>query len=292
MLRGMPVKPMVAIVGAGNLATALALSLKEAGYSIEAIIARREGKSLTRAKILATRIGTRAVIGAHELSAQVLWLCVPDAAITRASSSLSGCFQGKVALHSSGALASDELEPFRKNGVDVASVHPMMTFVKRSRPSLAGVPFALEGDFAAVRTARRIVRDLGAKPFAITKRQKAAYHAWGTFASPLLTALLATTEEVAGLAGVNTAAARRRMLPILRQTVENYGLFGPAAGFSGPIVRGDVETVRRHLEILRRAPLPQSVYVALANAALEYLPSKAKESLRRLLGAASQANLK
>ena len=134
-----------------------------------------------------------------------------------------------------------------------------------------------------MRAARRIVRNLGGEPHAISRNQKTAYHAWGTFASPLLTALLATTEEVAALAGVSKKAARQRMLPILLQTIENYGTFGAAAGFSGPIIRGDMETVRRHLAVLRTAPVPREVYGALVRAALEYLPAKSKELLRSLL---------
>jgi hypothetical protein len=66
----------------------------------------------------------------------------------------------------------------------VGSVHPLMTFVRGSRPSLAGVPFAIEGDQKAVRAARAIVRDLRGRPFTIRKRQKEAYHAWGMFTSP------------------------------------------------------------------------------------------------------------
>lgn len=284
MLPGMAQKPSIAIVGAGNLGTALALALREAGYPIESVIARR-GKSLIRAKRLAKQIGARAVLGTEEVRAQVLWLCVPDGEIARVALSLGERFQGKgtIVLHSSGALGSETLEPLRRKGAAVASVHPLMTFVKGSRPSLVGVSFAVEGDPVAVRAARGIVRDLGGEPCAISQREKNAYHAWGTFASPLLTALLATTEQVAGLAGVTKRSARQRMLPILLQTVRNYGTLGAAAGFSGPIVRGDLETVRRHLEVLRTAPIPRQVYMALARAALQYLPAKNKASLRRLL---------
>jgi predicted short-subunit dehydrogenase-like oxidoreductase (DUF2520 family) len=292
MLRSMPEKPTIAIVGAGNLGSALALSLKEAGYGIQAIVARGEGKSLVRAKALARQTGARAVVAAQAVSALVLWLCVPDAEISRAGASLAVAFEGKFALHSSGALTSDELQPFRRKGASVASVHPLMTFVERSRPSLTAVSFAIEGDTAAVRLARRIVCDLGGEPFSIKKEEKSAYHAWGTFASPLLTALLATTELVAQIAGVKKKDVRRRMLPILRQTLENYGKFGPAAGFSGPIIRGDVETVKRHLEVLGSSPTPRIVYLALAMAALEYLPAKDKQLLRRLLNAASQTTPK
>jgi predicted short-subunit dehydrogenase-like oxidoreductase (DUF2520 family) len=284
MLPGMAQKRSIAIVGAGNLGTALALALRGVGYPIESVIARR-GKSLARAKRLAKQIGATAVLGADEVRAQVLWLCVPDSEIARVALSLAERFQGKgkIVLHSSGALGSEILEPLRRKGAAVASVHPLMTFVKGSRPSLVGVSFAIEGDPVAVRAARGIVRDLGGESCSISQREKNAYHAWGTFASPLLTALLATTERVAGLAGVRRKAARQRMLPILLQTVRNYGTLGAAAGFSGPIVRGDLEIVRRHLEGLRTAPIPRQVYMALARAALEYLPAKNKASLKRLL---------
>jgi predicted short-subunit dehydrogenase-like oxidoreductase (DUF2520 family) len=288
MLPGMAQKPTIAIVGAGNLGTALGVALREAGYRIESVISRAGGNSLARARRLARQTGSRAVLGAEEVKARVLWLCVPDSEIARAAAALAGRFQGrgKIALHSSGSLSSGILEPIRRKGADVASVHPLMTFVEGSRPSLTGVAFAMEGDPAAVRAARGIVRDLGGESYAIRQKEKNAYHAWGTFASPLLTALLATAEQVAGLAGVTRKAARQRMLPILLQTVKNYGTLGAAAGFSGPLIRGDVETVRRHLEALRTAPVPRQVYGALARAALEYLPAKNKKSLQRLLDSA------
>jgi predicted short-subunit dehydrogenase-like oxidoreductase (DUF2520 family) len=99
----------------------------------------------------------------------------------------------------------------------------------------------------------------------------------------LFTALLATTEEVATLAGVSRKAARQRMIPILLQTLANYASFGAAGAFSGPIVRGDVDTVKRHLHVLRGAGAGREVYVALAASALRYLPAKNKKSIKRLL---------
>ena len=165
----------------------------------------------------------------------------------------------------------------------MASVHPLMTFVQGSRPSLAGVSFAVEGDSAAVRLARRIVKDVGGKAYSILKKDKAAYHAWGTFASPLLSALLATTEEVAALAGVDRKAAKQRMIPILRQTLANYAAFDAPSAFSGPIGRGDVDTVKRHLDVLHKVPAGREVYAALARSALRYLPAKNKRALKQIL---------
>jgi predicted short-subunit dehydrogenase-like oxidoreductase (DUF2520 family) len=285
MLPGMAAKPRVAIVGAGNLGTALARALQRAGYEIDVVIARARGASLKKAQRLARQLGAGASTDLSAVRAELIWFCVPDAEIARAARSLAKRIEwkGRVALHSSGALTSDELAVLRSRGAAVASVHPLMTFVRGSGASLAGVPFALEGDLAAVRVARRIVRDVGGRAYSIRKKDKAAYHAWGTFASPLFTALLATTEQVAALARVNKKAAKQRMIPILLQTLANYAAFGAAGAFSGPIIRGDVDTVMRHLRVLRKTPAASEVYAALAGAALQYLPVKNKSSLKRIL---------
>ena len=286
MLPGMAAKPRIAIVGAGNLGTALALSLWRAGYRIEAVMAHSRGASLKKARKLARQVGALVSVGPPaKVRAGIVWICVPDGEIARTAGALANKIEwkGKVALHSSGALASDGLNTLRRRGAAVASVHPLMTFVRGSQPSLAAVPFAIEGDAGAVRMARRIVRDVGGRAYSIRKKDKAAYHAWGAFASPLFTALLATAEQVAAAAGVTREEARRRMIPILLQTLANYAAFGAAGAFSGPVVRGDVDTVKRHLRVLRGMPTAREVYSTLARAALRYLPAKKKKSLRRIL---------
>jgi predicted short-subunit dehydrogenase-like oxidoreductase (DUF2520 family) len=282
----MPNKPEIVIVGAGNFGSALAASLARAGYKIEAVVAHSGGESLKKAQKLAREVRAAASLGLPEkMRAKVVWFCVPDGQIARAARAMASKIEwkGKTALHSSGALASDELNALRRRGASVASVHPMMTFVRASRPSLAGVPFAIEGDAAAVRVARRLVNDLVGYAHAIRKKDKAAYHAWGAFASPLFTALLAAGEQVAACAGVAKRDARRRIIPILMQTLANYASFGAPGAFSGPIVRGDVETVRRHLRVLARVQPARDVYVALAKASLRYLPAKRRSDLARVL---------
>ena len=267
MLPGMTAKPRVAMVGAGNFAAALAVSLRRAGYEIEAVISQSQSASQKRARSLATEVGASVWVDPPAtVRAELIWFCVPDADIARAARSLAAKIEwkGRVALHSSGALTSDELDVLRGCGASVASVHPLMTFVRSSRPHLMGVPFAVEGDKAAVRVARRIVKNLGGTAYSIRKEEKPAYHSWGTFASPLLTALLATAEQVAAAAGVDRKSVRRRMIPILQQTLANYAALGAPAAFSGPIVRGDVDTVKRHLHALREIPLARAVYEALA----------------------------
>ncbi len=115
---------------------------------------------------------------------------MPDDAIAEVARRLarSQDWKGRFVFHSSGALTSDELAPLRKQARRVASVHPMMTFVRGDAPEMAGVSFAVEGDAAAVRVARSIVEDLDASAFAIRKQNKVLYHVFGSFASPLVIA--------------------------------------------------------------------------------------------------------
>ena len=293
MLPAMRRRPRITIVGAGNLGAALAMCLRQAGYVIDQIVFRDSRASRRKATALARTVGALAVaIARAAIDSDVVWFCVPDDAIAEVARSVAqkADWKGRVALHSSGALASDELAALRRLGAHVASVHPMMTFVAgssqaSSQRSLAGVPFAIEGDVAAVRAGRAIVKELGGKAYAIRRQDKVAYHAWGTFASPLLTALLATTEHVAAAAGVNRREAKRRMLPILQQTLANYAALDGAGAFSGPIVRGDVETIRRHLRVLRKVPAAAEVYAALAKAAVRYLPGRRTRTVRKVLKA-------
>jgi predicted short-subunit dehydrogenase-like oxidoreductase (DUF2520 family) len=213
-----------------------------------------------------------------------VWFCVPDGEIVKCARLLAARdWAGKVAVHSSGAMTSDVLGVLRKRGARVASVHPMMTFVEGITPDLNGVGFAIEGDRETVQTIGKIVRRLGGESFRIAAEDKTLYHAWGTFLSPLLTALLAAGEQVAQGAGVSSSRVRRWMLPIVRQTVENYAKQGGARGFSGPIIRGDVATIRKHLQVLRKLPVAREVYVALARSALRTLPARHAKELKALL---------
>jgi len=101
--------------------------------------------------------------------------------------------------------------------------------------------------------------------------------------SPLLLAFLVTLEEAARIAGFTPADARRKSLPIIRQTLENYARLGPAYSFSGPIVRGDVQTVAKHAAVLRKDPVVRDAYLALARSAMRRLPVKNREEMSRLL---------
>jgi predicted short-subunit dehydrogenase-like oxidoreductase (DUF2520 family) len=298
MLPGVPAKPKIAIVGAGRLGSALARELFRARYTASEIIGRKKSSAQSQMRALAASVSAQAAtIKGARFDADVIWICVPDRKIAHVAREMASRvpaatqkesgrkpWRGKVVIHSSGALSSDELDILRARGADVASVHPVMTFVPDSVPSLKGVPFGIEGDGRAVGTVKSILERLGAQPFMVRKENKAAYHAWATLLSPLFLAFLTSTEMVAQRAGLVARDARTRMLPILRQSLANYVALGPADAFSGPVVRGDAETVRKHLQVLQAMPRAKDVYVALAKAAVLYSPVRNRRALRRLLG--------
>lgn len=280
--------PSISIVGPGRLGSSLCIALHNAGYSIDEIVTRNPVK----ARRLAQTVGTRIVaLKNAALNSDIIWLTVGDSAIRSVAQALAaarGDWTGKIALHSSGALASDELAILKSRGASVASVHPLMTFSGGKPPSLIGVSFAIEGDAHAARAAEVIVRALNATPIRIKPEHKPAYHAWASFGSPLLIALLATAERVGTLAGLSSRQSRPALLPLLRQTLDNYAALGADKAFTGPLVRGDVETVGKHLEALdndarREDAAIRNVYLALAQAAIKYLPVENRKALVDLL---------
>lgn len=287
MSRRRAAKPAITLIGAGNLAYALGPALRAAGYAIDAVAARETASSRRRAAMLAKSVRAAAVPLAQATpDADIIWICHTDDALAETARLLARKpgWKNKIVFHSSGALSSDVLAPLKRKGARTASVHPMMTFIPGATPRMEEVPFAVEGDSLAAAAARRIVRDLGAEAFPIRKAAKTLYHALGSFSSPLLVAALATAERVGRASGLSASQTRRVMGPIVRQTLKNYQERGAATAYGGPMKRGDVNTVLRHLKELQRVPGAGEVYRALVKSALIDLPAMKRKEMARTIG--------
>jgi predicted short-subunit dehydrogenase-like oxidoreductase (DUF2520 family) len=279
-------KATITLIGAGNLAQAIGPALRAAGYKIDAVAGRSAAQSQKRSIALAKKLKAEAItLEDAGPDSDIIWICHTDDALANTAKWLSHKpgWKNKIVFHSSGALISDVLAPLKRSGASIASLHPMMTFVPATKPKMQDIPFAVEGDSRAITVARKIVKDLGGEIFKIQKKAKPLYHALGSFSSPLLVATLVTAERVGRAAGLSAAQTRKVMGPILRQTLKNYQEGGAAAAFSGPIKRGDINTVRRHLEELKRVPAASEVYRALVKSALLDLPSAHKAELLKLV---------
>jgi predicted short-subunit dehydrogenase-like oxidoreductase (DUF2520 family) len=177
-----------------------------------------------------------------------------------------------VALHTSGALTSDVLKPIREQGFATGSLHPLISIsgpVKSAR-SFAGVYFSLEGDAAAIRIGRQLVRDLGGNSFVIDAQRKPLYHAAALMASPNLTALVDIAVEMLRHCGFLSSEARKMLLPLIVSTIDNLKLQDARSALTGTFKRGDIATARAHLNAIASERLTDSMkaYVILAQRSL------------------------
>lgn len=182
----------------------------------------------------------------------ILLLAVTDSAlgdvvydVAQAGAAPRGC----VALHLSGALSTDVLAPLHAAGYAVGSLHPLQAVADRwqSGERLSGAAFAVAGDPAAISAGRRISNALGGLALVIPPHLRPIYHAAAVMASNYMVALLATSIRLLGQAGVGEDDAFRAILPLARGSLDNIEQLGLPAALTGPIARGDVDTVRLHL---------------------------------------------
>jgi predicted short-subunit dehydrogenase-like oxidoreductase (DUF2520 family) len=229
-----PLPLSVGVVGAGRLGTALADGLRGAGLSV-AGPARR---------------GTAP-------AGEAILLCVPDDEIPSAAAALAGSapFVG----HTSGATPLAALAPAADAGAETFGLHPLQTFAADGPAAsrrFAGVGCAISGSCPRARSvADALARTLGMEPFELDDADRAAYHAAASIASNFLITLEAAAERLAGSAGLAPDEARRLLTPLVRSTVENWSELGPERALTGPIARGDTETVaRQRAAIKQRSP--------------------------------------
>jgi predicted short-subunit dehydrogenase-like oxidoreductase (DUF2520 family) len=280
----------VSIIGPGNWGSSLAQALVAAGVQLDEVIVPTGRASRPGAP--RPRVSPQTTLDRARLEADVLWLCVPDAVIAQVTHRLvkrvvkrvgERPLQGQIVVHSSGALSSTVLQEAARAGASVASVHPVMSFPTRTPVALDGVPFGVEADATSRRTLNAIVRQIGGRPFAVKTANKALYHAIGVLSSPLLVSHLVAAQQTAALAGFTSREARRLIEPIARATLDNFFLGGARKSFSGPIARGDVQTIRLHLQALEPHPILAGVYRSLALYALDALPAPGRKELRASL---------
>jgi len=155
-------------------------------------------------------------------------------------------------LHTSGALSSSVLAPLAEVGFHTGSIHPLVSVSepRAGAKALRGAYYCVEGDKAATRMARRIVNGLRGKSFSIEPKSKALYHAAALTAAGHLTALIDLAIEMLVSCGLSRAAAQRVLMPLVESSVANLKASPPENALTGTFARGDLATVKRHLEAL------------------------------------------
>lgn len=275
------------MIGAGRLGAALARALDAAGYRVTAV-ASASGDS---ARALACELsdaeagGAEAVVEACEL----VFLVTPDDTISALAASLPWR-PDQQAVHCSGALGLEALDAARARGTEVGCFHPLQSFPPHSDgpERFQGIVCGVEGDGALGEALEGVARDLGARPVRLDGVDRAKYHAAAVFGSNHLVALVAAASEAWAAAGLPPVDALPALLPLLRGALENVASAPDlATALTGPVARGDVSTVRAHLEALGDTPELLALYRQLSRALLDLplaLPADARRDLEALLG--------
>ena len=276
----------IAIVGAGRVGRGLAQRLHRLGWRVGAVIT--QSKSTARAAV--RKIGggiaysgpTRQV-----LAADVVLVSTPDDAIVRVASELARLggeeWTGKVVLHTSGALDRSPLASLARVGASTGSIHPLQTFSGRNVPDLEGVVFAIDGDARALRIARSMVRSLGGIPVNVGGKNKPAYHAAGALVAGHALALVEAAVLMLMKIGFTRRQAVRSLLLLMRQMLVNYERLGPRLAWTGPLSRGDYETIARHRDALTQMPAEfADSYLALSLLGARVLSANATESQSKI----------
>ena len=261
-------KPTISIIGAGRLGTTLGRALAAAGFRVETVVANHAVHARRSAKLIGGDTRPVAASDLQELrSSELILITTPDNEIARVALSLSKSSQvisgrapsnsaipkSRVVLHASGALTSAVLEPLKQIGWAVGSMHPLVSISDPTTdPSIfRGAFFCVEGDRRAVTQARKLARTLGGQSFSLSVGAKPLYHAAGVLSSGHVVALFDIAIEMLKDCGLSERRARAVLVPLLQSTVTSLTSSTPARALTGPFARGDLDTIKRHLEVIK-----------------------------------------
>jgi predicted short-subunit dehydrogenase-like oxidoreductase (DUF2520 family) len=243
-------KPTLSFVGAGKLGTALAKACTAVGYRVAIIYSRAFEDAGALAEGLSEADAVTDI--ARVADADLTFLTVPDDAIAPVCASIPWTSSSSV-VHCSGALSLDVLKPAINAGASAGSLHPLQTFAGGSDGAarLADIAYALEAsDDRMQGMLETLVAALGGRAQWIRGSDKPLYHASAAMASNYLATLLGDAAKLWESFGFSRANGLQSLLPLVRGTMENLEIVGLPDALTGPIARGDVETVRIHLQAL------------------------------------------
>lgn len=277
-------------VGAGTTGTALAVRLSQKGWPVVGVASR----TLTSAQRLSHLVPNCQVYHtAQELAdvAEMVFLTTPDDVIAEVCSQV--CWhEGQSVLHCSGAHSVDILEPARRLGASVGSFHPLQTFadVKQALANLPGSTFALEAQEPLLETLKELTQLLSGNWVVLKPGDKVLYHVAAVFACNYLVTLVKAALDLWQDFGVSPKEATRALLPLIRGTINNIENIGLPDCLTGPVARGDVRTIERHLMALESTNVSllstyrelalQTIPIALAKGKID---EEKAEEMRTLL---------
>jgi len=257
----------IGIIGSGVVGTAIGVILNAKGYEITGVHDIRPEST----RQLVEKIGCRTCLDPQDVSrsADILFITPCDTAIQEVVDTLAtrqAFHNGQVVVHMSGAQSSEILDKAKEFGAQVLSVHPLQSFanLEGATQNLPGSIFSIEGDKTAFDAAVCIVESLGGEYFFIDRKAKPLYHAGACVVSNYLVTLIDMGVKLLESTGIPANMASRALWPLIHGTVRNIENIGIPRALTGPVARGDISTVEKHLDCMEEmAPELVKLYALL-----------------------------
>jgi predicted short-subunit dehydrogenase-like oxidoreductase (DUF2520 family) len=241
----------IGFIGAGTVGTALATRLSQKGARITAASSR----NLISAERLASSLPhCHAYSSPQEVAdvAELIFITTPDDAIAEVANEVHW-HPGESVVHCSGAHSLDILKPVNQAGANVGSFHPLQTFadINQAVENLPGSTFAIEAEEPLLSTLKELTSLLDGDWIELKPGDKVVYHAAAVFACNYMVTLVELATDLWQTLGVPQKEATKALIPLLRGTVNNINNIGLPDCLTGPISRGDLGTISKHLTALK-----------------------------------------
>ena len=203
----------------------------------------------------------------------MVFITTPDAEISNAAHSIleSGIdVEGKLILHCSGTVDLSPLKDLETNGVMIGCFHPLQAITEQTN-SFEGITFDVMGNAEVVEQLTHLATEIGAKAIEVSAHQKEMLHVAAVVASNYQVTLAHLATEIAGTSGLNHMEAQQALLPLMNSVIGNLSKLPPNEALTGPIARGDVSTIEKHLQLLKDQPELLNLYSRLGNETVEML---------------------
>lgn len=247
----------ISFIGAGRVSTALGLYFKKNNFEITGYLSRSEVNS----RQAASQTGSRAFTELRELlgRSDIIWITTPDDKIEEVANRIATLpvtdKNKKLILHASGVHTAALLEPTKKAGYHIAAAHPLLAFdsADDAVKMLAQTWFAVEESTFPI---SGILHKCGNKTFTVNRDKKILYHAAACVLSNYMVTLIDASQRIFEHAGLSKQDAMHAMQPLLESVIKNLENKQSRDALTGPIKRGDAETVKMHLDALNKS-LPE-----------------------------------
>ncbi|MCD6599508.1 MAG: DUF2520 domain-containing protein [Dehalococcoidia bacterium] len=269
----------IGFVGAGTVGTALALSLPSEKYKVLAVYSRTPSSAQRLAQLVPDCQYCQTAQKVAD-AAELVFITTPDDVISKIASEIDW-HKGQGVLHCSGAYSIDILEPARQCYANVGSIHPLQTFasINEAVKNLPGSTFALEADEPLLSRLKELASALNGRYVELKPGNKVLYHTAAVFVSNYLVTLIKLALDLWQDFGVSANEATKSLLPLLKGTVNNIENIGLPNCLTGPIARGDLGTIDKHLNALKAINSPsfttyqelglQTISIALAKGKID-----------------------